>query len=66
MVKMEFWDVMKKRYSVRRYQNMTVPEVLLNKIIDAARIAPSADNRQPWYFKVVKNKEILGKLGEAT
>lgn len=66
MVKMEFWDVIKKRYSVRKYQETPVSEELLNKILDAARIAPSADNRQPWYFIVGKNKEIIRKLGDAT
>ena len=48
---MEYFDVIQTRYSVRSYTKDPVPEEILNKILEAARLAPTACNRQA--FKVV-------------
>ena len=59
---MEFYDVIKTRRSVRSYKPDPIPEEVLNRVLDAARIAPSGSNRQPWKFIVVKDEETKKKL----
>lgn len=54
-----------KRYSVRGYQDREIPEDKLMKILEAARMAPSARNRQDWKFVVVKDRKKREKLSEA-
>lgn len=58
-------NIIKTRRSVRRYKSQEVPEECLNKILEAARWSPSAVNRQPWRFIVVRDKEIRKKLGDS-
>lgn len=53
---MDFLDLVKQRYSVRGYTDAPVEEVLLNKVLQAGQQAPSAANRQPWHFVVVREK----------
>ncbi|MEL7561791.1 nitroreductase family protein [Dehalogenimonas sp. 4OHTPN] len=48
---MEFSEVISSRYSVRSYRPDTVPDDQLQKVLEAARLAPTAANRQP--FKVL-------------
>lgn len=62
---MDFMDVIRRRRSIRRYKPDPVPSEVLNKILEAARLAPSGGNRQPWHFIVVKDSETKGKLGIA-
>ena len=59
---MEFDDVIKTRRSIRKYKGIPVPRESLMKILEAARIAPSAGHRQPWHFVVVEDKETIKKL----
>ncbi len=60
---MNFIDLAKNRFSCRSYQEKDVENEKLEQIIEAARIAPSAKNIQPWYFYVVKNdKKMLEKI----
>jgi len=56
-------EVIKKRRSIRRYKPTPVPEDILTKILEAARLAPSAGNRQPWHFIVVRDDEKKKQLG---
>lgn len=53
---MEFIDVVKNRYSVRGYKPDEVEEEKLNAVLEAARIAPTAVNKQPFQFIVIKTK----------
>jgi nitroreductase len=53
---MEFQDLIRKRYSVRSYQSKPVEDEKLKKVLDAARIAPTAVNKQPFRFIVVKTE----------
>ncbi len=62
---MDFYEVVRKRRSIRRYLPKKVEEEKLNRILEAARLAPSAANKQPWRFIVVKSKELKGKLRAA-
>ena len=53
--KMELIDTIKNRRSIRKYTNEEVPNELLEDLIECARLAPSAKNRQPWKFIIIKN-----------
>lgn len=53
----DFLKLAKERYSCRNYAATPVDDATLETIIEAARMAPSACNRQPWLFAVVKSDE---------
>ncbi len=60
---MEFSKVIQTRRSLRRYDpDRPIPEDTLQRILEAGRIAPSASNKQPWEFLVVKSEEMRQKL----
>ncbi len=59
---MDFFDVVQQRKSIREYSEKLVEKKLLEKIIDAGRLAATARNEQPWEFIVTSNKEILKKI----
>ncbi len=48
----------KNRRSIRNYQDKEIPEKVLHNVLEAARLAPSAGNRQPWKLILVKDKEL--------
>ena len=50
---MEFSDLIKKRYSVRAYKPDPVEHEVLNQVLEAARLAPTAANRQPFQLIVI-------------
>lgn len=50
---MNFSELVQKRYSVRAYKPEAVPEDKLGQVLDAARLAPTAANRQPIQFVVI-------------
>ena len=54
---MDFLELTKRRYSARAYSSVTVEQEKLNYILECARQAPSAVNRQPWRFVVVRSDE---------
>jgi nitroreductase len=56
--------IIKKRVSVRKFQKKAVPTALVNKIMEAARLAPSAYNAQPWRFVVVSSLQVKQILRE--
>jgi nitroreductase len=58
----ELIAVIKKRRSVRKYLKKDVSDDLIEKILEAARFAPSAGNYQPWEFIVVKNEDVKKNL----
>jgi nitroreductase len=62
---MQFANVLVKRRSIRKFKDTPVPKEDLLKILEAARIAPSASNRQPWHFVVVEDKETKRKLAKS-
>ena len=53
-----------ERRSIRRYQDRPVEPEKLRAALDAARLAPSAANAQPWAFVVVQSPEARGQLAE--
>ena len=61
---MIFLELVKSRYSCRQYANRPVEKEKLEYVMECVRLAPSAVNRQPWRFRVVKDVEVLQKLWE--
>ena len=55
-----------QRVSIRRYEDRPVEQEKLNRILKAAMAAPSAGNQQPWEFYIVRDKETIRKLSEAS
>lgn len=60
-----FWEVVKNRRSVRAYKSNPVSDADLKKIVDAARMAPTAGNQQPWKFLVITDKKKIEALKTA-
>ncbi len=56
---MNFIELATQRYSVRDYQHREVEMEKLLAVVEAARIAPSAANFQPWQFNIITEREIL-------
>ena len=63
---MNFLELAKKRYSVRSYTPQKVEKEKLDKILQAAHVAPTAANLQPIHLIVVQDKDGLAKIGKAT
>jgi nitroreductase len=63
---MDVLEAIAKRKSIRAYKTTPVPEDKLNKVLEAARLAPSGGNRQEMKFVVVKDQKTRAKLSEAT
>ena len=62
---MDVMEAIKKRRSIRGYKDSEVEEEKLNLVLEAGRLAPSANNRQEWKFIVVKDKNTREKLSLA-
>lgn len=63
---MKVLDVIQKRRSVRKYKEDPIPEKDLMRVLEAARLAPSGKNFQPWKFIIVKDKALKEKLAQAS
>lgn len=61
---MKVEEAIKTRRSIRKFQDKKVPDDLINKLIEAARLAPSSHNAQPWKFFIVKDEVLHQKLKE--
>jgi len=62
---MEVLQVIQQRYSVRQYRPQPVEPEKLERVLEAARLAPSAGNRQEWRFVVVTDEQVRQQLMEA-
>ena len=65
--KTNFFKIVEERRSIRRYKRFDIPQEDLRKTLEAARLAPSAGNNQPWRFIVVRDqkmKEFLAKSAD--
>jgi nitroreductase len=59
---MSVFDTIKDRRSIRTYKGERIPKDKLDKLLETARLAPSAANRQNWKFIVVENEQIKNQL----
>jgi nitroreductase len=62
---MDLLEAITKRRSIRTYKKQPLPEATVEKLIEAARMAPSAGNVQPWGFVVATSQETKQKLSNA-
>ncbi|MBP3566129.1 MAG: nitroreductase family protein [Paraprevotella sp.] len=62
---MELLDLIQKRQSDRQYEARPVDRELVVKCLEAARLAPSACNSQPWKFVVVDEPQLVLQVGDA-
>ena len=53
---MELYETIKNRRSIRKYKSTDISNEIIEDLINCARLAPSAKNRQPWKFIIVKDK----------
>ncbi|MCS7228278.1 MAG: nitroreductase family protein [Endomicrobia bacterium] len=58
--------MLKTRRSIRKYVADPIPDDIINEIVDCGRLAPSANNKQPWLFVVVKNNKLKNTIAEIT
>ncbi len=62
---LDFYEVIRTRRSVRAFKKDPVPEEVLNRVLEAARVAPSGSNRQPWKFILLKDETLKQKMVSA-
>lgn len=63
---MNFLELATKRQSVRKYRNQPVEREKIDRCLEAARIAPSACNSQPWYFVVFDDPAKVAEIAKET
>lgn len=59
---MNFLELVKARYSARKYANRPIEAEKLDYIMECVRFAPSAVNFQPWRFRIVTDEAVLKTL----
>jgi nitroreductase len=62
---MDVIKAIRDRRSIRKYKSTEVSDEKINTILQAGRWAPSASNKQPWHFIVVRDSEMRKKLAQA-
>ena len=63
---MDFLELARRRYSVRRFSDRSLPEEAVQHILEAGRLAPTAKNNQPQRVYVVRSEEGLKKIDDLT
>ena len=58
-------DAIQQRRSIRKFKSYPVPDEVIFELLDAARLAPSGSNAQPWLFKIVQDNETKERLAKA-
>ncbi len=61
---METFDAIRTVLAVRHFKDTPIPEPIVRHIVEAGRLTASGGNSQPWHFIVVRDKEILRRLGQ--
>lgn len=59
---MQVLEAIRARRSHRKYQDAPISEEVLERLLDAMRLAPSGSNRQPWRFVIVRDKDLRQRL----
>jgi nitroreductase len=60
----DIWDVFQNRRSVRKFRPDQIPEKDIMQILNAARMAPTSGNQQPWKFLVIRDKKQINQMME--
>ena len=59
---MDIYEAIRKRRTIRKFQQKPIPEDILKKLIDTARIAPSGSNMQPLKYVVVNEEKLTAEI----
>jgi nitroreductase len=62
---MEVFEVIQNRRSIRQFKKQDVPEDVINKLVESARLAPTAGNAQPYQLVIVRQEEQKQRLSKA-
>lgn len=63
---MDAIEALRGRRSIRSYEEKPVPRETIEEIIDTARLAPSANNIQPWEFVIVTDSGMRSRMADLT
>ncbi len=63
-VEEQVFEVIKNRRSIRKYKSDSIPRDSLERLMEAARWAPSGENAQPWRFVIVEDREMIKAIGK--
>ncbi len=55
-------ELLKNRFSVRKFQKRPVPEDVIQDILEAGRLSPSGGNEQPWLFGVITDRSLITRI----
>lgn len=61
---MEFYNVIEKRRTIRDFENETIPEEIIERIISAGLKAPTNDHMRDWHYIVIQDRNTVAKLLE--
>jgi nitroreductase len=61
-----FFDVVRRQRAHRAFRDEPLDDALVEKVLEAATFAPSAENSQPWHFVVVRDPELRARIAELT
>ena len=62
---MTFLELAKRRRSIRKYSPQPLPREAIDRCIEAARLAPSACNSQPWHFIIIDDNDLKEKVAHS-
>ncbi len=57
-------ELLKNRFSVRKFQKKPVPEEVVQAMLEAGRLSPSGGNEQPWAFGVITDRSLIAEIAE--
>jgi len=57
-------DLVRNRFSVRQFQDRSIPDEVVDEILEAGRLAPSGGNEQPWMFGVIQDRALIAEIAE--
>jgi nitroreductase len=63
---MDAFELIKTRRSIRKFTDESVPDEMIDKIIEAGIWAPSGMNNQPWKFAIIKDRNLKTKISQLT
>lgn len=63
---MNFWEVVRNRYSCKKFSDRIVEKEKLKHILEAGRLAPTAKNLQEHHIYVLQSEEFLAKIDKVT
>lgn len=61
---MDFYEVIEKRRTIRDFENETIPEEVVERIISAGLKAPTNDHMRDWHYIVIQDKDTVANLLE--